>query len=69
MIKKPQIRLWEPPLDDDEDDPDDDVATIDGSLDDGSLDFVSRYSVFCLCLVIGGMIAGAALIVAGQFVP
>ena len=59
MIKKPQIRLYEPPLDD-EDDADDEVS---------SLDFVSRYTVFCFCLVIGGMIAGAALCVAAQFVP
>lgn len=68
----PHLRLWEPPLDDDEDDPDDEGATIDGRAtthDDDSLAFVSRYAVFGLCLVLGGMIAGAVLCLASQFVP
>jgi len=72
---KPICKLYEPPIDDGDDEEPETSKLVEDfvrstSFDDGdALVLVKPYGRFCVYLVIGGMIAGAALVIAGQFIP
>lgn len=59
----PRARLYEPPLDDD----DEDDSTC--SIDDHAYDSVAGYAVFFMCLVLGASIAALLWLVTAPFVP
>ncbi len=74
LLPPPIAKLYEPSLDEDDDDPPETSRDVEDfgsscSIDEHAFDSVANYAAFLVCVSIGGVIAGVLWWLVNLFVP